>query len=851
MESRPDRASEAEAIIATLREERDRLRALIECIPAAISMKDLDGRYLWINRRFADAHGLDPGGILGRTDDDLFPPDVAARRRADDREALEAGQAIDHEEMSPWAVGPPAPTVRTCPLRDADGAAFATCGVAFEAGGGRAELALRESERRVGTILESIADGFYALDSGWRFVYVNAQAEAMLGRPRDELLGRVVWREFPEAVDTEVFTIYRRAVAEGVPVAFEVDYPPLGRRFSVHAYPLEGGLSVYFTDATERYRAELALRESERRVVTILESIADGFIAMDSGWRFVYINAQAEAMLGRPRGELLGRVAWEEFPAGVGSVYDLHYRRAVAEGVPVAFEVDYAPLGRRFSVHAYPLEGGLSVYFTDATERYRAELALRESERRMVTILESIADGFIAMDASWRFVYINAQAEAMLGRPRGELLGRVAWEEFPEAVGTELHANYLRAVAEGVPVSFEIDYAPLGRRFDVHAYPIEGGLSVYHTDITDRYQSEIARQGSERRFRLVMENSRDVIYQLNLDTGTYDYASPSSLNVLGYTPEELAAGGMSRTASSLHPADHARLQGHLDRLLRSDPEEEIEPVLEYRVRVPGKGWRWMSDSRALVRDAGGRPTSIVGTVRDVTDRREAENRLRDLTLRLARAQEEERGRIARELHDEIGSALTAIKLNLRGMQKATDPSANPRRLAEAVALVERTIGQVRDISLDLRPPILDDIGLVEALRSLVAGFGRRTGIPVQFAAQGGRPPTEPDVETACYRIAQEALTNVVRHAGARRVRVELTATPAGLGLEVGDDGAGFDVEAMTARAAGGFSLGVLSMSERAALVGGRVEIRSEAGRGTVVRAHLPMGGGRVAGDLED
>ena len=225
-----------------------------------------------------------------------------------------------------------------------------------------------------------------------------------------------------------------------------------------------------------------------------------------------------------------------------------------------------------------------------------------------------------------------------------------------------------------------------------------------------------------------------------------------------------------------------------------------------------------------------------------------------LADRVIEIQEKERHHIARELHDEIGQALTAIMLNVKAaLRDPTSPTAG-RRLEEAVAVTEEALMRVRDLVVDLRPTILDDLGLIAALRWSVSRFAQRSGIDAQFVALEESGRGDPAVETTCYRIAQEALTNVARHAGAGRVRVELTSTGSELRLVVVDDGRGFDVASMTARAAAVTSLGVLGMQERAMLVGGRLEIFSKAGRGTEVRATLPLvrkpigAGGELPGD---
>jgi PAS domain S-box-containing protein len=219
--------------------------------------------------------------------------------------------------------------------------------------------------------------------------------------------------------------------------------------------------------------------------------------------------------------------------------------------------------------------------------------------------------------------------------------------------------------------------------------------------------------------------------------------------------------------------------------------------------------------------------------------RAGRERLQILSRQLIKAQEDQRRYIARELHDEVGQALTVVKINLQAM--ARDPNSSAAgRMAESIALVERTLQQVRDLSLDLRPSLLDDLGLVAALRSHVSGLARRSGLHVQFAADPPVVGLAVELETACFRVAQEALTNVMRHARAKRAWVELRQSESGLKLRVADDGVGFDVEAARGRAVAGGSFGLLGMHERAELAGGRITIRSTPDRGTEVLAYFPL-----------
>jgi PAS domain S-box-containing protein len=246
------------------------------------------------------------------------------------------------------------------------------------------------------------------------------------------------------------------------------------------------------------------------------------------------------------------------------------------------------------------------------------------------------------------------------------------------------------------------------------------------------------------------------------------------------------------------------------------------------------------------RDPQGVMVGAVSVVHDITERKLAEEklkefsrRLQDQSRRLLEVQEAERRHIARELHDEIGQALTVAEMNLQAALQPSDRASVVPHLRTCLETIERVQEQVHDLSLDLRPSILDDLGLEPALRWYTERQASLTGLRVKFQADSLKHRLDPVIETACFRVAQEALTNVVRHARARTVTVQLHEDAERLHLSVHDDGKGFDVAVVRERAIRGASLGLLSMEERATLAGGALEYRSAPGQGTEVRAWFP------------
>jgi len=221
-------------------------------------------------------------------------------------------------------------------------------------------------------------------------------------------------------------------------------------------------------------------------------------------------------------------------------------------------------------------------------------------------------------------------------------------------------------------------------------------------------------------------------------------------------------------------------------------------------------------------------------------RNEYSRKLQLLSRRLVTAQETERRHIARELHDEIGQALTVLQLNLQALLQAPHPDALTTRLNETLTVAGHLLEQVQDISLDLRPSMLDDLGLKPALVWLTHRQAELAGLKGEIQVADLPRRLEPVIETECFRVAQEALTNVVRHARAKTVTVELRAEDGQLHLRVRDDGDGFFVADAREKAVGGASLGLLSMEERAALAGGGLEFTSRPRKGAEVHAWFPL-----------
>jgi two-component system sensor histidine kinase UhpB len=480
--------------------------------------------------------------------------------------------------------------------------------------------------------------------------------------------------------------------------------------------------------------------------------------------------------------------------------------------------------------------------------------ALAISEARYRTLTESAPEAVVVLDVErGTFVDFNRKACELFGLSAEALqsLGPLQLSPLQQPDGrlsSEAAAEYIRqAVAYDRPV-FEWIY----RTADGHEYPCEVRLvrlpdpsrvlvrgSV--TDIKDRKRAEEALRQSEERFRNAFDFAA-IGMALVAPDGRFLRVNQSLCDMVGYSATEM----LTRDFQSItHPDDLDADLGFVRQMLEGS-------ISHYHMekRYIHKQGRlvWSLLSVSLLRGVHGEPLYFISQIEDITERKNAEKTLSDYNLRLKAlshqilgTQETERRRLARELHDEIGQMLTTVGLRLHQLKTVCGASGEAA-LNEDIAFVNRAIEEVRELSLNLRPPMLDVLGLEAALRWYAQTQSQRSGVDVRVVGHLTVPRLDPDLEIACFRVVQESITNVLRHAQARHVWIELQQGDTELSAVIRDDGVGFDVEAMHKRAGCGGSFGILAMRERIDLLSGRLEIQSAPGQGTRVCACFPLNG---------
>jgi len=827
--------------------------AFMDHLPGYAWIKDVEGRYVYINETF-----LQLRNAVGKTDAELWP-ELASTYRANDNQVIQTKNALQTIEPFPRDPDQGCQIVSKFPIFDQDGAVVMVGGASVEISELiQAEKALEVQALRYKTLMETSTDSIYVVDAEGNLLEANAAFLRQRGYTAAEVTGLNVADWDARWTRTELEKRFRELA--GSSDVFETRHRCKdGSLFDVEVNAASvriGGKHLFFCvtrDITERKRAERALRESETRFRELAENIREVFWMSDpENTRMLYISPAYETIWGRPRETLYASPAsWMEaiHPEDLARIAQMRAARSAREPRDNTYRI-VRPDGsiRWIRDRGFPVrdENGAVVRFAglaeDVTEQKRAEERLREYEK----VVEGLEEMILVIDRDYRYLIANAAYLKYHGMKREQLIGRLVPDLLDRAVFETVVKPRYDECLEGRSIRYEIKYRyeQRGERDMLVSYfPIEGRSGIDRIacvlqDITERKKAEAALRDSEARFRQLAENIEEVFWITDL-AGTTIYISPGYERIWGRSRESLYAAPKS-WRQNIHPEDRSRMEP----TFASDPGSTGDYT--YRIVRPDGSIRWIRDRGFPVRDESGEVIRFAGIAEDITatkcvekELQQANTQLRVLSRRLFEVRDEERRHLARELHDEIGQALTAAKINVSSVQAAKNGD-HSLRLQETTTLLDNLLRQVRQISLDLHPSLLDDLGLAAALRSLLDQQARRAGLRAQFCAAQLADNIGPAIETTAFRIAQEAITNILRHANAGFVSVHLRTETGALRMKIVDDGRGFDLAEIEGHTGPDRGFGLMGMRERAASVGGRVQIVSSPKRGTTVEVSLPL-----------
>ena len=494
----------------------------------------------------------------------------------------------------------------------------------------------------------------------------------------------------------------------------------------------------------------------------------------------------------------------------------------------------------------------IRVYGTNVeiTERKRAEQSVRESQQLLALVLATLPVGVAVTDREGDIITANEAARRIWGdlivsglerrmRTKGfwhESGKRIEPEEWPgvrAAVRGETQLNELIDIDafDGKSKTMRNSAAPIR-----NAEGLIVGAVIVNEDVTERVRAEDAVRKNEQQLRDVIDTI-PVIAFIFMPDGSNEFTNRSWQEYTGLSVKDTAGWGWG---STVHPDDIAR---HLEKWRAAvSAGTTFDNAARYR-GADGQ-YRWFLVRAVPLRDARGNLLRWYGVLMDIEDRVHAEQALRKsadrlqlLSRRLLEVQEEERRHLARELHDEFGQLLATITVQLHAAKTLAGESAQSI-IAECISILQRAGDEVRSLALELRPTMLDTAGLDATLRWLASQHEQRTGIATEVLGHLNEVPGE--VAIAAFRVIQEALTNVLRHAQAQHIWIELSQSNGAVELLVRDDGVGFHVPKTLDWAANRGHLGLLGMKERVQILGGHLEVDSKPGLGTRIRLSLPL-----------
>jgi PAS domain S-box-containing protein len=491
----------------------------------------------------------------------------------------------------------------------------------------------------------------------------------------------------------------------------------------------------------------------------------------------------------------------------------------------------------------------------DITERKLAEEALRERDHLLHAMLDSLSSQVVVIDRDGVITYMSRSWEEFADRNQGQLksvgvgvnyLGvcRRAAAGYDPSAREALQGieAVLAQKIKGYSMEYPCDSPTEKRWFLMRVDPMQsdhGGAVISHTNINKQKLAEGALRESEERYRDVVETQTELICRYLPDT-TLTFVNDAYCRYFGKQREELIGTKFlwlipesERNAEALHVA--------------SLIEKPVEKINEYPVTRFNGDIGWQQWVHHIIYDSEGGVLEVQGIGRDITERKQAEKSFSELTARLLKTQDEERRKIARELHDGTAQNLFAISVNLArvGQLDPTQTEEIQKLNAECVSLCDESLQEIRTLSYLLHPPLLEQIGLVSALQWYVEGFSKRCGVYVDVLAERmERLPS--DLELAFFRIVQEALTNVRRHSGSETASIRLTKRSGDILLEIRDKGRGLVAKA--ARDANKaeelieMGVGIPGMRQRLVQLGGRLEVTSNS-LGVTIMAVVPLTNG--------
>ena len=442
----------------------------------------------------------------------------------------------------------------------------------------------------------------------------------------------------------------------------------------------------------------------------------------------------------------------------------------------------------------------------------------------------------LTLGAETRFIDANDNFLRALGLERIAVVGRTLAQVFSPPTAATIAASIVQAAQFGDAVTIKVSGAEAALRGDFRVQPLAGDQPCVLLGI-ERRRSALAGRRQIAFLDDLSSLSTELTYIFDLFTEETRYVNAHLSKLLGYAKDEVV--DLASVFKLVHEDDTQAFQLHLESFPALSDDAVTHGV--FRLRAADGSWRWIDNrARVLSRNRHGQVQRLIGCAMDITESRKVSDDLAAMSQALLQAEEKERRRVARELHDSTAQYLVAMDFGLCSLERSVVANARESEvLLETRRLLSLALREIRTFSYLLHPPDLAHHGLESTLRVFVGGFARRSGLSAEVQTSGVVRAMGPAAELALFRVAQEAIMNVHRHAHAQRVFVRLTRSPQAVLLEIEDDGVGATISPDLWTDAEHMGVGVAGMRARMSQLGGTLTIKGGGG-GTIVRARLPL-----------
>ncbi len=722
------------------------------------------------------------------------------------------------------------------------------------------DLALKQSEQRYRQLIEEIPEAVYTCDAEGYVVLYNKAAIRLWGREPE--IGKDKWGGGAKLYSKDGVAIERECSPLATALKTEKTGP--GEEVIIERYDgtrrnvlshhsllyntsrkVTGAVNM-LVDITERRIAEGKADIEKNYSDSIINSLPGVFYLFNSEGKYLRWNRNLEQVTGYTADEVSGMHPLDFFEGEEKETITQKIKEVFTTGNTEVEATLITKEGKRipyfFNGHFGNFEGvncliGMGI---DITERKKAEEEIVKSEKRFRHILDNMLEGVQIFDAGWRNIYINDAAVSQGPYTKEKIYQYSLLENYPGIENTPLFKIFEECRTNGL--SKQIDYNFIfpdnsAKWFELSIRPNPEGLFVLSVDIDERKKAEEATMASEKKFRYLFNNNPAIIFVWDIESLKLLEVNETGLREFGYSYEE----AMNMTL--------------LDFRLKEEHEEIKESVkrMATQKEVTSKGtWRHIRrDGQMVYMDISthrinyGNSKAMLSVAENVTLKLQMEEQIKKsyddirlLNSHLETIREDERAFIAREIHDQLGQQLTALKMDASWISKKVIIAdlQVAERLNSMISLIDETVKTVRRIASDLRPGILDDLGLMAALEWQSTEFEKRTGTKVGFVTA----LTEIDLGKKCsidiFRVYQEILTNIARHAHATVVETEIQFNGDIFTLSVKDNGNGFDTDQVKSKN----TLGLIGMRERVAMLNGQLIIESAPGKGTQITVIVPL-----------